>query len=302
MSATHDGRQAALGLRQVRVLEPLDELRHGRAVTQEAGQRVAPRGLEEVACLAVEADLGGIEDVPEQAGQDHGGQQDDAQSARLRLADGRQERLAVAVDLEDGLDRAVRGDDRQVLLDDHLGDAATRLRVRLVLGLGLDVRGRQSRGEGLLELLAAFHLTAQGRVVAVQDGAVGRVDLEAQDVGVRFDQPQEGLLDRGDARFGAAAEGHVGGRQAALCEALGERAIGAGSRGDGRRLDVLTDDGGQAEAGQPDEREADPEDEQQEARPPMGPKGADLPVLLAGPAGSGRRLGGSAMSRPRTLP
>ena len=111
---------------------------------------------------------------------DRGGHDDQGDLAG-RVGDGVQDRLGVAVDLEDGRERVVRARDRHVLLEQlAVGREAGGRRVGVV---GADDRGRDLAGvEGGLEVVVGSQVLApQVRPVAVQDGLVGGEDLDVDD-------------------------------------------------------------------------------------------------------------------------
>ena len=246
------------------VLEQVGQQGHRRAVVEQAGQGVPPGGLLEVGGLPGQPALGSLEDEIEQQAQDEcGAEHDDDDLARGR-GDRVQDRLCFAVDLEDGRGGAIGTRDWEVFLEDlGVGRETSRPRVRVVGRY--DRRSDLPGAEGFGQVIVGSEaLAAQAIPVAVQDGLIGREDLDVEDSLGLDDQGLQLALDLIDPGLRDAAKRQVGGRQVCRDQRAHDgliRSVRPVHRG---RLDAVADDRDEGDTGRANEEQAGAEDQEQE--------------------------------------
>ena len=270
-------RQAAL-LRG-RLVQLAGQLLHHGAVVEHAGQRVAARGLHELARLAPEARVRGTKDEVEEDRQHAGRGQREQQHLVARGRGLRHDRRGVAVDLEDGADLAADLD-RQVLLEEHRDAKLHQVGFcgGVVLQVAVRVALERRRQVGVDVDLGADEV----RLVGQLDGAVREVHLEPHDaaVGERADHGLQLIPPSGRQ----CAQDLVG-MHVRVNERGHERAVRGNRRTDRRRGDAATDNGRQGSRSDGRQREADQVDERQNVRraPRRQSDGGYEPQVCAGP-------------------
>ena len=226
------------------------------------------RRLEELVGLPEDASLGGAKDEVQGNGRESAGEQGDEHDLSTKVIQVQEDRCRIPPDPNDR-------DDLAVELDREVGAQDVVRRQDDTDGLGVGDWMEPSRDGSASSggEVGRRHPASPGRVGGVRqdERAVGRPDLDAQDLSVSEDRPDLGTQGSGAGRR-RTARSEVGRDQVRVGEATYRRRVRANDRIQHRLRRLGRHDDRLAQRGQTHDHQEEAEDDDQQDRPPKRTK------------------------------